>query len=52
MSPRWRDSLKEVGNLRLLQNIFLPRLRLTGPDELLPPLHDPHVAGKPLGLEG
>lgn len=43
---------KEVGSLRLLQSIFPPQLRLTGPDELLRPLQDPQVAGKPLVIEG
>jgi hypothetical protein len=43
---------KEVGSLRLLQSIFPPQLRFTGPDELLRPLQDPQVAGKPLVIEG
>ena len=57
---RWRFNVakvekltgKEVGSLRLLQAIFPPQLRLTGPDELLRPLQDPQVAGKPLVIEG
>ena len=57
---RWRFNVakvekltgKEVGSLRLLQAIFPPQLRLIGPDELLRPLQDPQVAGKPLVIEG
>ena len=57
---KWRFHIAKVEKLsgrdpsgtRLLESIFPPHLRLTGPDHLLSRLQDPQVQGKPLTLEG
>ncbi|NOT57100.1 MAG: hypothetical protein HOP18_21070 [Deltaproteobacteria bacterium] len=57
---KWRLHLTKVEKLsghdhsgtRLLQSIFPPHLRLTGPAPLLDLLRDPAVEGKPLTIEG
>jgi hypothetical protein len=36
----------------LLNDLFPPRLHLIGPDELLAPLQQDDIAGRPLILEG
>ena len=36
----------------LLKDLFPPHLRLTGPDELLAPLQQHDIAGRPFILEG
>lgn len=38
--------------LRILESLFPPRLRFTGPAELLGPLQEPGVPGKLLAIEG
>lgn len=37
---------------RLLQALFPPEVRFVGPPELLQLLQNPHIAGKPLTIEG
>jgi hypothetical protein len=57
---KWRFHITKVEKLsgrdpsgtRLLESIFPPHLRLTGPAHLLSRLQDPQVEGKPLTLEG
>ena len=57
---KWRFHITKVEKLtgrdpsgtRLLQSIFPPQLRLTGPAQLLSQLQDPQVEGKPLVIEG
>jgi hypothetical protein len=57
---KWRFLITKVEKLsgrdpsgtRLLESIFPPQLRLTGPAPLLSLLQDPQVEGKPLIVEG
>jgi hypothetical protein len=57
---KWRMRIREIKALTattnsgwgLLKDLFPPRLRLTGPDELLAPLQQQDIAGKPFILEG
>ncbi len=57
---KWRLHLTKVEKLsgrdhsgtRLLQSIFPPHLRLTGPAHLLSMLQNPQAEGKPLTIEG
>jgi hypothetical protein len=57
---KWRMRIREIKALTatatsgwsLLKDLFPPHLRLTGPDELLAPLQQHDIAGKPFILEG
>jgi hypothetical protein len=57
---KWRMRIREVKALTatttqgwsLFKDLFPPRLRLTGPDDILAPLQQDDIAGRPLVLEG
>ena len=57
---KWRMRIREIKALTattnsgwgLLKDLFPPHLRLTGPHELLAPLQQQDIAGKPFILEG
>jgi hypothetical protein len=57
---KWRLHIREIKALTatthqgwgLLNDLFPPWLRLTGPDDLLSPLQHDEIAGQPLVLEG
>ncbi len=55
----WQFRLTKVETLTgtnygwmILQDIFPPELRLSGPPDLLGPLEKPDIAGKPVEIEG
>jgi hypothetical protein len=43
---------RAVSGLRLLESLFPPQVRLTGPEEFLRPLRGAEIAGKSLMIEG
>jgi hypothetical protein len=57
---KWRMRIREIKALTattaqgwsLFKDLFPPRLRLTGPDDVLAPLQQDDIAGRPLVLEG
>ena len=57
---KWRMRIREIKALTattnsgwgLLKDLIPPHLHLTGPDELLAPLQQQEIAGKPFILEG
>lgn len=59
-AQKWKMRIREIKALTatntsgwgLLKNLFPPHLRLVGPKELLAPLQQPDIAGKPFILEG
>jgi hypothetical protein len=59
-AQQWKMRIREIKALTattnsgwgLLKDLFPPHLRLTGPDELLAPLQQHDIAGRPFTLEG
>jgi len=57
---KWKMRIREIKALTatnnsgwgLLKDLFPPRLRFTGPDEILAPLRQEDIAGRPFVLEG